>query len=91
MATQILAINTTEASSGDVTVGDGETLTVCLKDAAGPRVAGAAQIDIQLKDDANQYFTIGSLTGGKPAMVIVAPGTYRFTRPAGISCGVFSG
>lgn len=91
MATQILAAGTTAADSSDVAVVAGTPLTVCLKDAAGPDVLGSAVVNILLKDDAGQYFRIGSLTGTSPAIVIDAPGTYRFSRLAGVSCGVFSG
>lgn len=90
MATEILAVGTTAASSSDVTIAAGSTLTVCLKDAAGPAVGNAARVEIQLKDDAAEYFTVGTLTGGRPSIVIVGAGTYRFSRSAGTSCGVFS-
>jgi hypothetical protein len=88
-ASELLAIGSTAAASGDVTVASGDQLTVCLKDAAGPNV-GAVRVDLQLKDDAGQYFTVTTLTSAKPAMVIVGAGVYRFSRVAG-TCGVFSG
>jgi hypothetical protein len=91
MATEILAIGTTSATSDDVTVADGEMLTVCLKDAAGPSIDGDPRVEIQLKDDDGEYFSVGALNRGKPAVVIAAAGTYRFSRRAGASCGVFSG
>ena len=91
MATQILAVGTTAADSTDVVVSAGSTLAVCLKDAAGSTVDNAARVEIQLKDDAGQYFTVATLTGGRPALVIAGAGTYRFSRFAGASCGVFSG
>ena len=91
MATEILAAGTTDANSGDVTVVAGTPLTVALKDAAGKFVAPGAHVEIQLKDDAGQYFWIDELTSGDPAKVIIGPGTYRFVRRAGTSCGVFSG
>jgi len=90
MATEILAVGTTASNSSDVVVQDGESLTVCLKDVAGPNVAGGALVHVLLKDDAGQYFRIDALASGKIALVIVAPGTYRFSRVAGVSCGVFS-
>lgn len=89
MATEVLAINTTAANSSDVVV-TSAGLTVCLKDAAGPVIGGMAKVEIQLKDDAGQYFTIDTLSGGKPAVLIAGSGTYRFSRAAGVSCGVFS-
>jgi hypothetical protein len=89
--TNILTTGTTEANSADVVVAAGTPITVCLKDAAGPSVSGAV-VYILLKDDAGQYFKVGELsgTGEQAARVITAPGTYRFSRPDGISCGVFS-
>lgn len=90
MATEILAVGTTAANSTDVTVAAGEQLTVGLKDAAGPAV-GNARVEIQLKDDAGEYFTIATLTSSRSALVIAGAGTYRFSRTAGASCGVFSG
>lgn len=92
MPTQILAIGTTALDSADQVVSAGTPLTVCLKDANGPTLDPAARVDILLKDDAGQYFQIDSLIATtRPALMIVAPGTYRFSRPAGPACGVFSG
>ncbi|MET4199076.1 hypothetical protein ABIA95_003076 [Bradyrhizobium sp. LA8.1] len=91
MPTQILAIGVTAADSADQVVSTGTPLTVCLKDAAGPAVGDLAFVDILLKDDAGQYFLVETLSALKPALMIVAPGTYRFSRRAGVSCGVFSG
>ncbi|MET4206863.1 hypothetical protein [Bradyrhizobium sp. LA2.1] len=91
MPSEILAIGTTAQNSADQVVVAGTPLTVCLKDAAGPDVGGYACVDIFLKADTGEYFLIDSLTTAKPALMIVAPGTYRFSRRAGTSCGVFSG
>lgn len=95
MPTQILAVGTTAADSSDVVVSDGSSLTVCLKDAAGPiagsGAAAGALVHILLKDDAGQYFRVEQLSTSRPALVIRAAGTYRFSRIAGVSCGVFSG
>lgn len=88
MPAQILAVGTGAANSSDVVVTD--PITVAIKDAAGPR-AGSGLIEIYLKDDAGQYFRVGTLFADKP-LLIAGPGTYRFTRPASSeSCGVFSG
>lgn len=91
MPSELLAIGTTAADSGDFTVADGSLLTVSLKDAAGPRIAAGARVELQLKDNSGQYFTVDTLNNGKSAVVIVGPGTYRASRTAGTSCGVFSG
>lgn len=90
MPTQILAVNTTAADSADVVVAANEELTVALKDAAGPTIDQNAIVDVKLKDDAGLYFRVTTLEHDKPALVITA-GTWRFSRRAGGSCGVFSG
>jgi len=82
-ATQILATNTTSASSSDITV-TGDTV-VGLKGAA----TGALVI-VELKDDGGAYNVIGALTSEEPAKILAA-GVYRFRRPAGPSCGVYQG
>lgn len=89
MPAEVLAVGTTAANSSDVAVAAGDQLTVCLKDAAGPGVLSSALVRVQLKDDAGQYFTVDSMSGARPALVIAA-GTWRFARVAGASCGVFS-
>lgn len=85
MAAQILATADTAASSPDVVVTS--SLVVALKGVTG----GEAVVTISVKDDAGTYQNIGSLTSHSPSTVISAPGTYRFTRKAGATCGVFSG
>lgn len=89
MATEIMATGATAANSTDLTVTT--PITVGLKDAAGPWVTGAS-VKIQLKADNGEYFNVGELfgAGDRAATLIVAPGTYRFSRPAGVACGVFS-
>lgn len=84
-ATQILAAGNTAADSADVTVVAGTPVTVCLKG-----VAVGATVNISLKDDAGAYNVIGQLISQNPALMISAPGTYRFSRVAGGTCGVFS-
>jgi len=91
MPAEILAIGTTLANSDDVVVAVGIPLTVCLKDAAGPLVDAYSKVLILLKDNSGEYFMVDELSGGRPGLVIIGAGTYRFSRPAGASCGVFSG
>ncbi len=94
MATQVLAIGTGAADSGDVVIASGSELTVCLNDADGTAVAPGAVVDILKKDSNGQYFQMGQnaqLTSKDPCMVIRAAGTFLFRRRAGSpSCGVFS-
>lgn len=91
MPSEILAIGTGAANSSDQVVSAGTPLTVCLKDASGPTVGYAAMVDILLKADSGEYFKVDRLTFARPALMIVAPGTYRFSRLTDSdSCGVFS-
>lgn len=93
MPTQILAIGGGDANSSDVVVAAGATLTVSLKDDAGPRVGELEPntlVRILLKDDAGEYFQVGRLDADTPVLVIQGAGTYRFTRMSGGRCGVFS-
>lgn len=91
MPTNVLTTGTGAANSNDVVVAAGSTLSVGLKDAAGTAVPKGAIVNILLKDDTGQYFKVGSLNYGQPA-VQIGPGTYRFTRLAnGVAVGVFSG
>ncbi|TGQ19320.1 hypothetical protein [Mesorhizobium sp. M00.F.Ca.ET.217.01.1.1] len=85
-AAQILATGSTAASSGDVSVVAGTPVTIGLK---GYDVT--AKVYIELKDDASAYNVVGKLTAYEPSLMISAPGTYRFSRVAGATCGVFSG
>lgn len=84
MPTQLLAPGNTAADSADVVVAAGTPITVCLKS-----ISGFAAISIKLKDDAGNYLEVGSLGTASPATCITAPGTYRFSRAAGTTCGVF--
>jgi len=86
MATELLATGSTAASSSDLVVADGSTVTVALKG----DTTGEAYVQILLKDDAGAYAVIGAISPYLRAVVIAAPGTYRFTRRAGAVCGVFS-
>lgn len=87
MPTQILATASTAANSADIVVADGASLTVGLKGVADTK----ARVLIFLKDDGGGYNGVGELSALRPATVIAAPGTFRFTRIAGAACGVFSG
>jgi hypothetical protein len=86
MATELLATGSTAADSSDLVVSDGSTVTVALKGDTD----GAAFVRILLKDDAGGYADVGELSPYRRAIAIAAPGTYRFTRRAGATCGVFS-
>ena len=86
MPTQLLATGSTAADSADLPVTAGSPVTVGIKGT----VDAQARVRITLKDDAGGYTDVGELTPFRPALAISAPGTYRFTRVAGSTCGVFS-
>lgn len=85
-ATNIIAIGSTAANSGDVVITAGTS--VGLKGL----VAGAsdALVRIEQKDDTNAYNYVGVLTPAVPILVVNGAGTYKFTRAAGGTCGVYS-
>lgn len=85
MPTQILPAAATAANSADVVITAGGSLTVGLKG-----IVGSARVQIKLKDDAGGYNNVGELNINEKVVCIVAPGTYRFARLAGGTCGVFS-
>ena len=88
MATQLIATGTGSATSADITVADGSSATVFLKDANGGGIGYCAIVYIEIKDSAGNYTTIGQLTNDDPGTVIAAPGTYRLRRKAnGVSVG----
>jgi hypothetical protein len=90
MATQLLAVAATAGTSSDLVVAAGTPVTVGLKVTSGSLDSGASVL-IKLKDDAGNYNTVGELNAYNRATVITGPGTYQFARPAGPSCGVYSG
>lgn len=86
MATDILSVAASAASSDDVEIAAGESATFALKG-----VEDGAQVIVELLDDAGDYHPIGSLTASvsERAVTINAPGTFRFRRLGGKACGVF--
>lgn len=85
MATELIAVGNTAANSADLVVEAGAPVTVCLKEADD-----LAIVLVMLKDDAGQYHRVGSLSLPAPAVQITAAGTYRLSRLARGTCGVFS-
>lgn len=91
MPTQILAVGKTDLASADQVVVAGSSLTVCLKDDAGPAIPEGAVVEVRLKADNGEYFQVDTLTTSRCALIIDGAGTYQFFRRAGVACGVFSG
>lgn len=86
MPAEIIATGSTTQTSADIVVTAGTSLIVALKDVSSER---APHVRIELFDGVT-YNLIGRLNDIDSALVINAPGTYRFIRTSG-TCGVFSG
>ena len=84
MPSNVLTTGTTAASSADQTI---TTDTVYGLKGDGD----SAQVLIEQKDDQGAYNLIGVLSKPSNRSAILGPGTYRFRRQAGVSCGVYSG
>jgi len=84
MATELLAAESGIANSDDFTVADGSIVSICLKGT----VSFDASVAVTLKDDDNDYTTVGKLTSANPAASLSSPGVYRVSRLDG-TCGVF--
>jgi len=86
MATEILATASTAADSSDMIIDVGTPVTVGLKGMTDSE----ALVHISIKDDGGAYNVVGKLTSAECVVVIDGPGTYRFSRVAGHTCGVYS-
>lgn len=85
-AAELIAAGTTAANSSDIVIADGATVSVGLK-----AYAQGALAVVRLKDDGAAYNEVARLDASQPALLLSGPGTYRVSRIAGVSCGVFSG
>lgn len=89
MATQLLPIASTAASSAEFTINEGSSAVVSLK---GTLNSGA-RMYVEIKDDAGGWNPVGVLLANsgpeKRSAVIGAAGTYRVRRVAGSACGAF--
>ena len=81
-APNVLTVGTTAASSSDTTITTDTLFGI-------KTTAPDAKVSITLKDDLGGYNIIGVLSNSQPT-AFLQPGTYKFTRPAGPSCGVYS-
>lgn len=89
MATELLATNTTAASSAEFTLATGDATVVVMKDWAD----STARAYIELKLAAGSWIRVYEMTPAfdKRSGGIAFPGTYRVTRVAGAACGVERG
>ncbi len=79
---EIIATGTTQATSADFTLTDGQSTTIFFKDALGMEVTPEANALIRIKSSTNEYYTIGTVDCANPARVLQAPGTFRVFKYA---------
>lgn len=84
MATELLAIGNTAAASAEIVVATGSPVTVGMKGGNGYPV-----LSIDLKDDLNNWHSVGNLDQNRRAVSISGAGTYRISRAAGDPCGAY--
>lgn len=86
----VLAAGITAATSTDIVVAAGSTVTVGLFSAAAAAVPAGLVMGIDL-DTPGADNTIGSLDSTRRQVVLAGPGTFRVKRPAytGTAFGVF--
>jgi len=78
MAT-LIASSTAQADSADFTLAAGASTTLYLVDASGESVDSFSNVAVQIKSGL-EYFTIGSLSGARPCLVLDAIGTFRIRK-----------
>ena len=78
---EIIAAGTTNTSSADFTLADGQSTTLSVKDANGNLPSGelGGNLFIQIKSGTG-YASFGELTFKDPVKVLAAPGTFRTLR-----------
>lgn len=86
--TSILSIDTTTASSAEITLVAGTIATFSLRDAAGPDLAHDCLVKVKMKASNAELFTFAQMTAANPVINLNMNGVVRFERIAGGSCGV---
>lgn len=82
MATEYLAVGTSELAGADFTLTDGAGSNVALKPANNTLVAipSDAVADVQKKTSDAGYINVARLTATNPAVSVVGPGVFRAVR-----------
>lgn len=88
--TTILAAGTTAATSTDVAVAAGASVTVGIFTASASGIPGNTGVTVYIDTPGNDVVA-AELTGNKPTAVISGPGTFRAVRGVvGTSLGVYT-
>lgn len=88
--TNVLTIGTSAADSSDIVVAANSTASFGLKKTSGGTPNPRSLIKVYRKDDVGGYNLIARMNTSYPTLVL-PEGTYRFSRAAGPSVGVYSG
>lgn len=73
------------AATADIVLLAGEVANVCLKG----EDKSDASVGIYRLDDVGNYNRVGDLKVDDRDRLLLGPGTYRVSRAAGVTCGVF--
>lgn len=90
MATEILATGSTAATSSEIVLGDGESATVGIKDAAFGTVL---VVETEVAESPSTWEACGFVVANpnERVRVIDGAGVYRLRRAAGVTAGAFRG
>lgn len=87
----ILAAGTTAATSTDVTVAAGASVTIGIFTSDSAGIPGNHYVQVWQDTPGTGDILAGELTGNKPQLVISGPGTFRAKRPLSTtSIGIFT-
>lgn len=79
---ELLAPTTAQADSGSFAILAGDSVTLLLKDAAGPYCPPNCIAFVQQQSSGGEWFTVGQIDTLNPAKVLLAAGTFRVSKPA---------
>ena len=86
--TTILAAGTTVATSTDVVVAAGSTVSISIFTDNAAGLPGNHSVTVWMDTPSAVDVFVAELTGGSPATVVSGPGTFRAKRGFGLSTNV---
>jgi len=86
---ELLAVSALAADSADFILAEGGQATLLLKDGTSNAVLQrGVTANITVKTSGGTYMQLGQLTADTPMLTIAGAGTYRVSKPAGVTLGV---
>lgn len=79
---EIIAPTTAPANSATFAILPGDSVTLLLKDAAGPYCPPNCVAFVQQESSGGEWFTVGQIDTQAPAKVLLAAGSFRVSKPA---------